>query len=115
MIEVKPLGTKLYVKVFRETQTKSGLVIVHKKEEWQDETLQALICEVGSGCSYPELKPGVIVIVPGHAGKWIDPELTPDSDAVYRMIDQEEVVAYIEEVQDGNTDAPSVNNVEAAD
>lgn len=114
MIEVKPLGTKLYIKVFRETQTKSGLVIVHKKEEWQDETLQAMICEAGSGCTYPELKPGVIVIVPGHAGKWIDPELTPDPDATYRMIDQEEVVAYLEEVQDGNQDAGTVSLAEAA-
>ncbi len=100
MIEVKPVGSKLYVRLQLESRTKSGLMVVRKKEEWQEEALQALVCSVGSDFSLKEVTPGTTVIISGHAGKWIDPELTPDRDATYRIIEQDEVIAYIEETPD---------------
>jgi co-chaperonin GroES (HSP10) len=101
MLAVKPVGSKLYVQILQESKTRSGLVIVRKKQEWQEETLQARVVSVGPELSYKEILPGMEVIIAGHAGKWVDPYLTPDQDSMFRIIDQDEVVAYLEEVQDG--------------
>jgi co-chaperonin GroES (HSP10) len=100
MREVKPVGSKLYVRLLQEAKTQSGLVIVRKKQEWQEETLTALVCSTGSTFSYEEIKPGTEIIIAGHAGKWVDPYLTNDPDAIFRMIDQDEIIGYIEGVPD---------------
>lgn len=106
MMELKPVGSKLYVKILQEDTTKSGLVVVRKKQEWQEETLTAMVCSTGPDLSYKEITPGMEVIIAGHAGKWIDPNLTPDPDSIYRIIDQDDVIAYLEEVPDAGESSP---------
>lgn len=101
MYQLRPVGSKLYVQLLQETKTKSGLVVVRKTQEWQEETLQARVVSIGPDLSYKEILPGMEVIIAGHAGKWVDPYLTSDPDTMFRIIDQDEIVAYIEEVQDG--------------
>jgi co-chaperonin GroES (HSP10) len=97
MWNVRPVGSKVYVKLLIANETKSGLLIVKKSQDWQEDTLTAEIVTIGKDCSFKELQPGMMIIIPGHAGKWIDPVLTPDETLTYRMIDQDEIIAYMEE------------------
>lgn len=99
MYAIKPFGSRVMVRVVVETQTKSGLIIARKKEDWQEETLQASVVAVGENTN-EEIEVGMTVIVNGHAGKWVDPYLTPDENATHRIIEQDEIIAYVTEVQD---------------
>jgi hypothetical protein len=100
MLEVRPVGSKLYVKIARAAETRSGLLVVHKKQEWQEETLFATIVAIGPDCSYDELCVDQTVLIAGHAGKWVEPYITSDPEAMFRVIEQDDVIAYLEEVSD---------------
>lgn len=103
MLLIRPVGSKLYVKILQESQTKSGLVVVRKKQEWQEETLVAEVVTLGQECVLEEINEGTQVIIAGHAGKWVDTYLTEDPDKMFRVIDSDEVIAYLEEVADGSS------------
>lgn len=96
-MNVKPVGSKLYVKLSIEKESKSGLVLVKKKAEWQEETILAEVVAVGPDFSLQDVAPGKVVLIMGHAGRWLDPELTTDPEVTHRIIEQDEVIAYFEE------------------
>lgn len=107
MLEVMPIGNKILIKLVPETESKSGLKLVRNKKEWQEETVVAEVIVLGRESDLDfELKEGTHIIIAGHAGKWIDPGLTPDGNFIYRIIEQDEVIAYLQEVPDAGESSP---------
>lgn len=98
---VKPLNKNILVKLNIEEETKSGIKIVRKKQEWEEETVVAEVMAIGDNVeNKTQLTPGAFVVIAGHAGKWIDPSLFPSEPVTHRMIDEDDVIGIIESSQE---------------
>jgi co-chaperonin GroES (HSP10) len=91
-VNITPVKGKLLIKL--ETlkgETKSGIKLVNSKETWENETILAEI--VSKHEDNRDVEVGDVIVICGHAGKWIDPELMQDYDYTYRIIEESEVIA----------------------
>jgi len=96
-VVIKPTANKLLVKLASQSdETKSGLKIVKKDEQWQEETVKAEILAKHDGVKDVEV--GEVVLIAGHAGKWLDPGLIEEADKgfIYRIIEADEIIAVLD-------------------
>lgn len=97
----RPLGSRLLVKILTKQKVKLGSteIVIARKEnhrEWSDECLWAEVISIGESVS-EDIDKGMVVVIGGAAGKWVDRDLT-DGSATHRIIDEDEVLAIDEEM-----------------
>jgi co-chaperonin GroES (HSP10) len=93
-VNIMPVKGKLLVKVNKKSdETKSGLKLVRQGEVWQEETILAEV--INKPVENKDVEIGDVVIIRGDAGRWIDPVLVEDNDYIYRIIDEEEIIAKV--------------------
>lgn len=86
---INPTNSNVLVKLLHRGEV-AGLMIPDKAKRWQESMIE---CEVVVAGPYArEVEPGDVIVIEGHAGKWIDKDLAPDPTEIYRMIDQSEIL-----------------------
>ncbi len=114
-MKLLPVGSLVLIRLMdQQKETKTGLVVVRKKEEWQEETLLATVIAIGPDVNI-DISENDTVIVPGHAGKWIDPQLVDGTDRVHRIVHMEDLLAVIEPTDEPTAQPEQLNlSMEAA-
>ena len=90
---IKPIGTNILVRLNHRKEV-AGLLIPDKAKRWQESTLEAEVIAVGPHVA--SVEPGDIVIIEGHAGKWIDPGLAGDPTEIFRMITKPDILLVVD-------------------
>lgn len=107
-MKVLPIGSRVLIRLMEQKkETKLGLVVVRKKEEWQEETLLATVVAIGPDVTI-DLAENDTVILAGHAGRWIDPELIDGTDRVFRMVEVDDLLAVIEPTDEPVAESPAL-------
>lgn len=96
-MKFEPSDGHILIKLFkRPTETKSKLVIVRNDKDADKDTNLAEVVAVPSKCKYAVKE---VVLIRVFAGAWIDPEIMPDQEYVYRVISEDEVLGKFPEEQ----------------
>lgn len=89
-MKFEPSDGHILVKLFkRADKTKGGLVIVRQDKDADKDTNLAEVVAVNGKCKYAVKD---VVLIRVFAGAWIDPEIMPDQEYVYRVISDDEVL-----------------------
>lgn len=104
MINYKPLGSRVIVRIISKTEVKiAGQTLtiargVNKygsaSKEWEDTVLSAEVIKVGPDSK--DIAGGDVVILPGYAGKWIDSDIAGSAET-HRIVDEADILAIDED------------------
>lgn len=109
-MKFEPSDGHILIKLFkRAEQSKGGLLIVRNDKDADKDTNLAEVVAVPSKCKY-EVKDVVLIRV--FAGAWIDPEIMPDQEYVYRVISDDEVLGKFPEEKKPEMEVVSPHGVD---
>lgn len=95
----RPLGDRLIVRLLGKPKvTVAGMELTIArvgKKEWEDEVVWAEV--VARGQDVKEVEIGEVVIMAGHAGKWVDYDIHAGDERTHRVIDFMDALAVDEE------------------
>jgi co-chaperonin GroES (HSP10) len=94
-----PNEGQLLIKLFkRKEKTAGGIVIVRNDKDADKDTNLAEVVAVPA--EFKKYKVQDVVLIRVFAGAWVDPEIMPDQEYVYRVIQDSEVLGKIEQVEE---------------
>jgi len=88
-----PSQGHVLIKLFkRADKTKGGLVIVRNDKDADKDTNLAEVVAVPESDKPAKYPVGNVVLIRVFAGAWIDPDIMPDQEYVYRVIGDDEIL-----------------------
>lgn len=89
-MKFEPNEGQVLIKLFKRPDTsKGGIMIVRNDKDADKDTNLAEIVSVPKECKYAAKD---VVLIRVFAGAWVDPDIMPDKEYVYRVISLDEIL-----------------------
>lgn len=92
-MKFEPSDGHILIKLFkRPEKSKGGIVIVRNDKDADKDTNLAEVVAVPVSDKPAKYPVGDVVLIRVFAGAWIDPEIMPDQEYVYRVVSDDEIL-----------------------